>query len=105
MHKVKSKIARINKNSPKTINEFREAHDKAHIIPKRIREGLKQLGPKGWEYEGDFIRRCNLSNADFSKYRDQFSDFIVPIQGKARNAARAWAGSVALANEMRDMVA
>lgn len=85
----------------KKLSDFRAIFDKSFIIPKRIKEGLKSLGAQGWEYEAQFARVCGVSLADLSAYRDEFSDYIVQVN---RDGRRAWAGSPALAGQMRDMV-
>ena len=89
------------KNAGRTKDEFRAAHDKSFIVPKKIREGLDLLGD-GWEYEVEFMRRCSLSTTDLSRYRDEFEDYIVNTGGK--NPKRVWTGSVEFAVELREMV-
>lgn len=87
--------------SGKGIAEFREAHDKSYIIPKRINEALKKLGD-GWEYELQFIKVAGLSLTDCAAYRDQFEEHIVVVGGK--NPKRVWCGTKALATKLRQMV-
>ena len=96
-----SKKTRSAKNAGHTKDDFRDQHDKSYIVPKKIREGLEQLGD-AWEYEMEFMRRCGLSTTDFSRYRDEFEDYIVNTGGK--NPKRAWTGSVEFAAELREMV-
>lgn len=86
----------------KDIDAFRAAHDKSFITPKRIREGLAALGDS-WEYEVEFIKRCQLSNTDFAMYREQFKDFYVEVGG--RSPKRVWAGTKAFANKLRERAA
>ena len=85
----------------RTLAEFRAAHDKAVIIPKKIQEGLKALGPKGWLYETLFARSAGVSLADMGNFRDQFAAHIVEVN---RDGRRAWAGSPGLAKEMRESI-
>ncbi len=82
------------------LTEFRATFDKDFIVPKRIREGLKELG-NGWEYEAEFIRHIGVRAIDLAAYRDQFADHIVTIRVESK---RAWAGTVAAAKQMREMV-
>jgi len=82
----------------KDLAAFRSAHDKSFIVPERIKKGLADLGDS-WEYEQEFVKRCNLSLADFSRYRDQFADFFVEIGGKS--IRRVWAGSKGFAEKLR----
>ncbi len=96
-----TKNSRKVKNAGRTKDDFRGAHDKSFIVPKKIREGLEQLGG-AWEYESDFMRRCGLSTTDFSRYRDPFEEYIVNTTGKS--AKRVWAGTADFAAELREMV-
>lgn len=84
----------------KSLDEFRAAHDKSFIVPKKIKEGLVTLG-EGWEYEQDFQKRCGLSQTDFSQHRDGFLDFFFQVTGK--NPKRIWCGTKTLANKLREM--
>jgi len=86
----------------KDLDAFRAAHDKSFIVPKRIKEGLVALG-ESWEYEHEFIKRCGLSQTDFAKYRDQFSDFWLLVPGQ--NPKRVWAGTKAFAAKLRERAA
>lgn len=85
----------------KGLKDFRSLFDKSFIIPNRIREGLKNLGPNGWEYEAQFAKASGVSLADLSAYRDEFAEYIVVVN---RDGRRAWAGSPKLAQSMREMV-
>lgn len=87
------------KDTGKDLAAFRAVHDKSFIVPERIKAGLAALGDS-WEYEQEFVRRCNLSLADFSRYREQFSEFCVEIGGKSTR--RVWAGTKAFANKLRE---
>jgi len=81
------------------IDAFRAAHDKSFIVPKRIRDGLAALG-ESWEYEVEFIKRCQLDNTSFAAYREQFKDFYLELSGKSPK--RIWAGTKAFANKLRE---
>lgn len=85
----------------KSVADFRAAHDKSYIVPKKIHEGLEALG-ESWEYEAEFMRRCGLSQTDFARYREQFEEFIVTVGGKSMK--RCWCGTKKLASELRQMV-
>lgn len=97
------------KNQPagkagKTLADFRAAHDKNYIVPKKIQEGLDRLGDS-WEYEVDFIRSCGLPIQDFANFRDQFEEYCVVVNSTDRaRAKRVYAGTKALAAKMREMV-
>lgn len=83
----------------KSLADFRATHDKAFIIPARIKEGLKQLGD-GWEYETGFAKMAGVSLLDLGHFRDQFSEFVVVVD---RGGKRAWAGTPSVAARMREM--
>ena len=90
------------KNAGRSKDEFRTAHDKSYIVPKKIREGIEELGPDGWEYEREFLRRCGLSTTDLSRFRDGFEDYHVNTGGKSPK--RCWTGSPEFAEELRELV-
>ena len=83
----------------KDLMAFRSLHDKSYIVPRAIEAGLAQLGAS-WEYEQEFVKRCRLSLVDFSRYRDQFTDFFVEIGGKS--VRRVWAGTKAYAKQLKE---
>jgi len=85
-------------------SDFKHLHDKSHIIPEKIRAGLKKLGPKGWQYQPDFIKTCEIGNpADFGHHSAQFeADHCVLIGGS--KGKKAWAGSKELADRLRAML-
>jgi hypothetical protein len=85
----------------RTLTEFRAQYDKGYIVPARVKDALKRLGASGWEYEVDFAKLAGVALADLGRFRDQFADFVVAI---GRDSRRAWAGSKATANAMREML-
>lgn len=85
----------------KSLDDFRAAHDKNFIVPKKIEEALKKLG-EGWEYEVDFIRLCGLSTTDFAMFREQFEGHYINVGG--RNPKRVWSGSKATIAKMSEMI-
>ena len=87
----------------KSLTEFRAQYDKDYVIPKKINEGIEKLGPEGWEYELPFMKLCNTGPTDFGRYRDQFAEFYVEMQG-TRSGKRIWAGSKEFAQKLREMV-
>lgn len=86
----------------KSLQDFRSEHDKSFIVPKRIRDALAKLGD-GWLYEVEFMRLASLSTTDLAAYRVEFDEHVVLVGG--RNPKRIWAGTPALAQQMREMVA
>lgn len=85
--------------SGKDLAAFRALHDKSYIVPEAIKKGLAELGDS-WEYEQEFVRRCGLSLADFSRFRDKFAEFFVEIGGKS--VRRCWAGTKAYAKKLAE---
>jgi len=83
----------------RSLADFRAAHDKATIIPHKIREGLAKLGKAGWLYESEFVKLAGVSPMDFSAYRDEFAAYFVQLRDR-----RAWAGSEKLATQMREVI-
>ena len=86
------------KPAGKSLAEFRAAHDKAFIVPQKIREGLKKLGG-GWEYEVNFLKLAGLSTTDLANHRDAFTDHIVLVE----RTKRVWCGTKELAAKLREM--
>jgi hypothetical protein len=85
----------------KDLEAFRAAHDRAYIVPQRIKAGLDALG-ESWEYESEFTRRCGIAPQELPRYRDQFREFCVePPRGSASSPKRVWAGSKAFAAKLR----
>ncbi len=89
------------RNKSHSKDDFRKAHDKTFIVPKKITEGIKSLGKEGWAYEREFLAICSLSTTDMARFRDEFEEFIVKTPGKAPK--RIWAGSTEFAEELREM--
>lgn len=90
------------KSIGKDLAAFRSSHDKNFIVPKKIEDGLKALGPDKWEYQADFVKLCQISVTDLAMFREQFSDFLVEVSGKTRKSI--WCGSKGLATKLRAMV-
>lgn len=84
----------------RSLNEFRETHDKNFIVPKKIKAALAALGG-GWEYEMAFAKLAGISLGDLSAYRSMFEEDHVVVIGGSK---RAWAGTKAAAEKMRAMV-
>lgn len=87
-----------------TAEDFRKLHDKSHIVPSKIADGLKKLGKDRWLYQADFMKLCGISNgADFNLYCVKFEkEHCVAIGGS--KGKRAWAGSKSLADTLRTML-
>lgn len=93
----------IPQSAPKagrSLAEFKQTYDKDTIVPKKIQGALKALGARCWDYETDFAKLAGVSMADMGTYRQQFMDFVVTL----KEGRKVWAGSVALADELRSML-
>lgn len=87
----------------KSLTEFRAQYDKSYLVPMAIEEGLKNLGDDAWEYEAAFIKICGLSQTDFGRFREEFAEYYVVVDG-TRSGKRIWAGSKNLAAQLRRLV-
>lgn len=85
--------------SGRSIGEFRSAHDKSFIVPKKIRDGLKQLGD-GWAYEGEFLKIAGLSTTDLANFREEFLDDHTVMVDRTK---RVWCGTKSFAEKIREM--
>lgn len=92
----------VAKTTGRDLSAFRASHDKNFIVPKKIEDGLKALGPDKWEYQAEFVTRAQVSVTDLAMFREQFTDFLVEISGKTRKTV--WCGSKALAAKLKAMV-
>ncbi len=87
----------------RSLDKFRELHDKSYIVPKRIRDALKDLG-NGWLYELEFMKLAGISSTDIGAYRDGFEEFWFMASHAGRNSAkRVWCGTKAFAEKLREM--
>lgn len=89
------------KAAGKSLVDFRNLYDKSTIIPKRIDAALKQLGGSGWEFEVQFAKMAGVSLVDLGHFRDQYAEHVVTLN---RDSKRAWAGTKAAAQKMREML-
>jgi len=103
---VRRHLKAANGNSsppPKTVGrsveEFRAAHDKNFILPRKIKDALAKLG-RGWAYEMEFVKLAGVSLGDLANYRGMFDQHIVLVE----RTRRAWAGTKTVAEELREMI-
>lgn len=92
------------KPTGRSLDEFRAAHDKSFIVPRKLKAALASLGPGGWAYEAEFVKLAGVSHTELGAYRSQFEDHIVILKGTEHSGRRAWAGTKALAEKLRAMV-
>lgn len=85
----------------RSLADFRATHDKAYIVPAKIKATLAALG-ESWLYEAEFIKACGLTAPDVAAFRDQFADHLVDVRHEGRRRA-VWAGTKAMAGKLREM--
>lgn len=86
------------------LDAFRKTYDKSLIVPQKIQAALAQLGD-AWEVEGDFVKRCGISQTEFGMYKERFvADYVVEVTLKGTRR-RVWAGTKKFAAAMRDIIA
>jgi len=84
----------------RSLAEFRSTYDKDTIVPAKLSKALKELGAS-WVYEQELIKLAGVSTTDISNYRGNFEQHIVVLRGDKK---RVWAGTAALAKQMRELV-
>jgi hypothetical protein len=90
----------------KTLADFRNAHDPNVIVPNKIRAALASMlkeGPEQWEYEGEFIKRADISQTQMGAFREQFIDYIIeaPSTASGRSGRRVWFADSKVAKKVR----
>lgn len=88
----------------KSIQEFRDKHDRSVIIPGRLKAGLAKLADDHWEYETEFFRLCELQPQAVAPFREQFAEYIVVVKGASSHPKSIWCKTPALADRLRKMV-
>jgi len=92
-------------SKPKTVEDFRSAHDNNVIVPAKIRAALAAMlkeGPEQWEYEADFQKRAGINQTQIGQFREGFVDHIVEAPGLGgRTARRVWFADAKVAKKVR----
>jgi hypothetical protein len=94
----------------KTLADLRAAHDKAVMIPNRIREALEILAKSGddWVYEVDFLAltKPGISTIDASKFRNGFEDWWadMPATNGKSSVKRVWFASKKLCAQWKETI-
>lgn len=63
----------------KSVDTFRNLHDRSVIIPRKVKAALAKLAagnPEHWEYETDFVKLAGVGTQDLPKFREDFRDHI-----------------------------
>jgi guanyl-specific ribonuclease Sa len=90
---------------PRTLADFRAAHDPDVIVPNKIRIALEKIaaaGPENYEYEVDFAKLGGISINQLAAYRDQFAKYIVETPGShGKSGKRVYFGDLKVAAKLR----
>lgn len=102
----------MSKANARNSSTFNADHNKAVVIPNRIRAVLADLskrGPEHYEYEADIVKLAKLSQTEISRFREGFRPHIVEIKykdGKALSTPKnVWFHNVSVARRMREQLA
>lgn len=89
----------------KTVNDFKNAHDRSVIVPRKIKDALAKMredGRENWEYEGDFIKLADLSGKEIPDYREMFKGHIVVTPAaNGKSPRNVWFADVKVAAQVR----
>lgn len=88
----------------KDLQAFRSLHDKSYVVPQKINAALVELGDS-WEYEAEFMKRCQISSTDLARYREQFEEFFLEARGINKGVKRVWCGTKKFATKLREQAA
>jgi len=99
-HRLSTTDVAPTRTAGRSLDEFRSQYDKETIVPAKVRAALRELG-SGWAYEIEFVKLAGVALADLANFRDMFADHVVAVQ---RSGKRAWAGTKATADKMREML-
>lgn len=95
----------MGKSTGKTLADFRSKYDRSVVVPNKIRTALqallKQEGPQAWEMEGDFVKRAGVSQADISKYREEFVKHVVVVREAGKSERKVWFADARIASQVR----
>lgn len=93
------------KTVARTVSDFRNAHDRDVIVPRKIKAALEELakiGPEHYEYEIDFMKLASISAGEVTKYRDQFAAHIVETPAAhGKSVKRVYFGNAKTAAKLR----
>jgi hypothetical protein len=95
------------KPKPRTVADFKAAHDRDTIIPNKIRAGLAKLlemGPEHYEYAEQFRALCGLQSAELAQYKGLFKRHWFVAQSMSSGGARekqVWFGDAKVADRLR----
>ena len=95
----------MNKNV-RTVADFRAAHDPNVIVPAKIKNALAAMlkeHAEMWEYEGDFIRRAQVSQTQIGQFREQFASHVVETPSTSKHSTRrVWFADPKVAKSVRE---
>lgn len=93
------------KTVARTVTDFRNAHDRDVIVPRKIKAALEtmaKIGPEHHEYEIDFMKLAGISSGEIAKYRAQFEAHIVEAPAAhGKSVKRVYFGNAKTAAKLR----
>jgi hypothetical protein len=93
------------KSQPRTLADFKAAHDPDVIIPAKMRAALAAIekeGAENWLYEEDFRKLASISATQLGAFRDQFAAHIVETPGMhGKSGKRVYFGNAKVAAKLR----
>ena len=91
---------------PKSKAEFAKLYDKKKILHTAFAQGIKDLGPEGWEYEREFARSLGFSPQEFAATAPSFPGLCLEVgrQRGRQHRKRVWCGSTKLAKELQEIL-
>ena len=96
--------AKISKSTGKTKADFVAKFSRKFVIPNKIRAALAELGPKGYEEQGEFLKRTGVTPVDLNAYKSEFDDHVIearPVGGNSK-VVTIWVGSASFASELQE---
>lgn len=91
-------------SKPRTIADFRAAHDPDIIIPGKFRvafAAMEKIGPEHYLYETEFQKFAGIGLQQLAAYRDKFADHITEI---AENKKKVYWPTAKVASRMRPKI-
>lgn len=102
----------MTKVNARTTATFGSTHDKAIVVPNRIRAvlaDLAKIGPEHYEYESEVIKLAKLSQTEITRFREGFRAHIVEIKYEAgkklKTPKNVYFHNPAVARKVREQLA
>lgn len=86
--------------------EFQAKFSRKFIIPNKVTAAIAELGPTGYEEQGEFLKRVGLTPVDLNLCKESFADFWFearPVGGNSKTCV-IWCGSEKFAKELQGLL-